>query len=168
MTALKRGFNEKGRSFFYVALLSVPVLVLLFLLPYLSTNVNGEKAYISGFQSFALFSDLQDISHYAAGLLIVSLLLSCCLIIPVLVGFLGPESWKGKTALSAFGIYVIKLIVEIAITILYSQTETNVVLSLGSYLMPLFTAVLGFLFVFSYVNLRDAKGTLFHKKEKKK
>ena len=131
----------------------------------LRTNVGGEIAYMSGYESFALFTDHQDISHYGAAFLIVSLILACVLFLPAGIGLLGEEKYLPKSSLSTIGIGIAKLVCEIIVTILFSQTETNIELSFGSYLVPSLTALFLFLFLVVYVNFRNSEKTIFENKK---
>ncbi len=163
-TGLER-INARNRIHFFIPILSLVIFLLFYLVPFLSTNINGDISYINGYQAFSLFQDSQSIIHYASGLLIVSLILSCCLAIPSLIGLLGEERHTSKAAISTIAIYLVKLLVEVAVTILFGQTQTNIVPSFGSYLIPSLTLVLGFVFALVYINFRDKEGKIFHKKD---
>ena len=157
--------NAKNRIPFYIPLFFVPAFLLFYLVPFLSTNIDGNIRYISGYQAFLLFQDSESLIHYGAGLLIASLILSCCLLIPSLVGLLGEERFLAKAAFSALAVLIVKLLVEIAVTILFGKTETNITPSFGSYLIPSLTLVFAFAFILVYINFRDKKGTTFRGKE---
>lgn len=165
--ALTERLNEVRRTPFLVSLLSMVFYLLFFLVPFLETAFDGNSNKISGYECLSLFADSESLIHYASGLLIATLILSCVLVIPSLVGLFGEEKFQNKAALSIIGIEVFKLLLEIAVSILFSQTETNLSLFYGAYLIPSLTALLTFLFVLAFVNLRDHKGKLFDKKNSK-
>lgn len=165
MTPIFKRALEKRRLPFFFLLLSAVLFVLFFLLPFFKTEVNGTTKTISGFQSFAYFAESQDWIHYGAALLIVALIFSVLLAIPAVVGLFTERKNAKQAGIAAIALYVLKLLAEIAVSVLFSNTATNIRLTTGSYLVPVLTFVLAFVFALLFLNLKDRKGFLFEKKE---
>ncbi len=159
--------REKKRFPHLLAIIFSLLFIFWGFIPCFQTNFNGEISNVTLFDSFVYLVDRGDMLYYGLFLLILGLVAAGLVILAAAIGIFGEDGYLNKTYYAGIAFFVVKAILDVVAAILIGQTESNVTLGVGGYLLPVFSVVLCIAYVWLYINWRDADGLLFQKKEDK-